>query len=93
MTDGLRLMTNEEVRALVVAAVADPTVDLAIPLGMSLAMREGLRSTVLVSLSRGDYHPAVGDAPGSLTYHDGDQIRAATLSPETELLLPAYLAG
>lgn len=93
MTDELRLMTKEEVRALVVAAVADPTVDLAIPLGMSLAMREGLRSTVLVSLSRGDYHPAVGEAPGSLTYRDGDQIRAATLSPETELLLAAYLAG
>ncbi|MCZ4125989.1 hypothetical protein [Streptomyces sp. H39-S7] len=92
MTNEPKLMTKEEVRALVVAAIADPTVDLSIPLGLSLALREGLRSTVLVSLNRGDYHPAVGDAPGSLTYRDGDQIRAASLSPETELLLAAYLA-
>ncbi|OKK02355.1 hypothetical protein AMK26_22040 [Streptomyces sp. CB03234] len=85
-------MTTEEVRALVVAAVADPTIDLAVPLGLSLAMREGLRSTVLATLTRGDYHPAVDDVPGSLTYRDGDQVRAASLSPESELLLAAYLS-
>ncbi|UKY47430.1 hypothetical protein [Streptomyces inhibens] len=61
------------------------------PLAMSLALREGLRSTVLASLSRRDYHPAVGDVPGSLTYRDGDQIRVVALSPESELLLTAYL--
>ncbi|MGW7292880.1 hypothetical protein ACWGIB_10895 [Streptomyces xiamenensis] len=86
------LMTTENVRALVVAAVADPTVDLSVPLGLSLALREGLRSTVLATLKRGDYHPAVDDVPGSLTYRDGDQVRIVSLSSESELLLPAYLA-
>ncbi|MYV98371.1 hypothetical protein [Streptomyces sp. SID3343] len=84
-------MTTQEVRALVNAALADPTVDLAVPLGLSLALREGLRFAVLATLSRGDYHPAVGDVPGSLTYRAGDQIRVATLSPQSELLLSAHL--
>jgi len=84
-------MTAREARAVVTAALADPEVDLTIPLGMSLALREGLRTTVLSALSRGDYHPAVDDVPGSLTYLDGDQIRVAALSPESELLLRAYL--
>ncbi|WP_128508391.1 hypothetical protein [Streptomyces inhibens] len=51
---------------------------------MSLALREGLRTTVLASLPRRDYHPAMGDVPGSLTYRDGDQTRVVTLSPESE---------
>lgn len=84
-------MTTRETRALVTAALADSTVDLAVPLGMSLALREGLPTEVLAALSRGDYHPAVDEVPGSLTYRDGDQIRVATLSPESELLLRAYL--
>lgn len=84
-------MTAQQTRALIHAALADPAVDLAVPLGLSLALREGLRTTVLASLTRGDYHPAVGEVPGSLTYQDGEQIRAATLSAESELLLAAYL--
>ncbi len=84
-------MTEQETRALVKAALADPNVDLAVPLGVSLAFREGLRTTVLATLTRGDCHPAVGDVPGTLTYGDGDQVRVATLSPESELILSAYL--
>ncbi|QCX82223.1 hypothetical protein C9F11_43215 (plasmid) [Streptomyces sp. YIM 121038] len=84
-------MTAQEITALTTAALADPAVDLAIPLGLTLALREGLPSTVLASLIRGDYHPAAGDAPGALTYRDGDEIRVASLSPESELLLSAYL--
>lgn len=91
MADEPKLMTTQEVRALVVAAVADPSIDLVVPLHLSLALREGLRTTVLATLARGDYHPAVDDVPGSLTYRDGDQVRAASLSPESELLLAAYL--
>ncbi|NGO67872.1 hypothetical protein [Streptomyces boncukensis] len=91
MTGRQGVMTAQETRALVNAALADPTVDLATPLGLSLALREGLRATVLTSLSRGDYHPAVGDTPGSLAYRDGDQVSVATLSPESELLMSAYL--
>lgn len=34
-------MTTEEVRTLVTAALADPSVDLAAPLGMPLMLREG----------------------------------------------------
>jgi hypothetical protein len=82
-------MTAQEVRALTTAALADPAVDLAVPVGLSLALREGLPSTVLASLIRGD--PAVGDTPGALTYRDGDEIRVASLSPESDLLLSAYL--
>lgn len=85
-------MTAQETRALVNAALADPEIDLAVPLRMSLALREGLRAAVRAALTRGDYHPAVGDMPGTLTYRDGDQIRVATLSPESELILAAYLA-
>jgi len=77
---------------LFVAAVADSTIDLFLPLYVSLASREGLRVTALVTLNRGDYHPAVDDVPGSLTYRDGDQVRVASLSPESELLLATYLA-
>lgn len=86
------LMTAQETRALINAALADPELDLAVPLRMSLALREGLRTTVLAALTRGDYHPAVGDVPGTLTYRDGDQVRVATLSPESELILAAHLA-
>ncbi|WP_369253738.1 hypothetical protein [Streptomyces sp. R35] len=89
MTERLPLMTTRETRAVVTAALADSHVDLAIPLGMSPALREGLRTEVLTALSRADYHPAVDDVPGSLTYRDGDQLRVATLSPESELLLRA----
>ncbi|MGW7696497.1 hypothetical protein ACWGMA_48250 [Streptomyces asiaticus] len=91
MTEPQKLMPAQETRALVNAALADPTIDLATPLGISLALREGLRTTVLTALTRGDYHPAVGDVPGSLTYRDGDQVRVVTLSPECELLLSAFL--
>ncbi|MEU6557842.1 hypothetical protein ABZ915_47755 [Streptomyces sp. NPDC046915] len=56
-------------------------------------LREGLRATVLSTLSCGDYHPAVTDAPGSVAYRDGDQIRVVTLSPESELLPSAYLSA
>lgn len=35
--------------------------------------------------------PAVGDVPGTLTYRDGGQVRVVTLSPQSELLLFAYL--
>ncbi|MEY9948424.1 hypothetical protein [Kitasatospora sp. GAS1066B] len=91
MTGRQKLMTEQETRALVNTALEDPDLNLAIPLAISLGLREGLRTAVLASLSRGDYHPAVGDVPGSLTYRDGDQIRVATLSPESELLLSAYL--
>ncbi|MFI0818246.1 hypothetical protein ACH4TX_16060 [Streptomyces sp. NPDC021098] len=92
MDEQQELMTTEEARALVVATLADLTVDLAVPLGMSLALREGLRSSALAGLSRWDYHPAVGDVPGSLTYRDDEQVRIVSLSPESELLLSAYLA-
>ncbi|KOG67375.1 hypothetical protein ADK47_09495 [Streptomyces rimosus subsp. rimosus] len=85
------LMTTQEIRALINAALAAPSIDLAVPLGMSLMLREGLRTTVLTALSRADYHPAVDDVPGSLTYRDGDHVRVATLSPETEFLLAAHL--
>src|SRR5882757_4142681 len=91
MTGRQKLLTTQETRALVNATLADPTVDLAFPLGISLALREGLPTTVLTTLSRGDYHPAVGDVPGSLTYRDGGQVRVVRLSPEPELLLSAYL--
>ncbi|MEU5435455.1 hypothetical protein AB0G73_19040 [Streptomyces sp. NPDC020719] len=91
MTGRQKLMTAREIQAFVNAALADPAIDLAVPLGISLASREGLRSTVLAGLSRGDYHPAVGEVPGSLTYQDGDQVRVVTLSPESELLLSAHL--
>ncbi|MFF8432809.1 hypothetical protein [Streptomyces bacillaris] len=91
MTEPKNLMTADEIRALVVAAVADPSVNLSIPLTMSLAFREGMRSDVLARLKRGDYHPAVGEAPGSLTYQHGEQVRSVSLSPESELLLAAYL--
>lgn len=92
MTDRQMLMTPQETRALVLAALAEPTINLAVPLGMSLALREGPRTTVLTGLSRGDYRPAVGDVPGSLTYRDGDQVRIVSLSLESELLLSAHLA-
>jgi hypothetical protein len=85
-------MMTEEVRAPVTTALADPTVDLAAPLGMSLMLREGLHATVLAGFSRGDHQTSVGDGPGSLNYHDGDQVRVGSLSPESELLLSAYLA-
>ncbi|MEU6355955.1 hypothetical protein ABZ896_42705 [Streptomyces sp. NPDC047072] len=91
MTGQLRAMTMQEVRALVNAALVDDTVDLVAPLAMSLALREGLRATVLTGLSRGDYLPAVGDAPGSLAYAHGGQVRMVALSPESELLLSAHL--
>jgi hypothetical protein len=35
MTAEPKLMTTEEVRTLVVAAVADPTIDLSVPLSLS----------------------------------------------------------
>ncbi|MFE0062978.1 hypothetical protein [Streptomyces sp. NPDC059003] len=91
MTARPTLMTAKEAPALVTMALADSAIDLAVTLGMSLALREGLHTTVLTALSRGDYHPAVDDVPGHLTYRDGDQIRVAVLSPESELLLRAYL--
>ncbi|MBC9729669.1 hypothetical protein [Streptomyces sp. TRM68367] len=91
MTGRQKLMTTDGIREFVNAALADPAVDLAIPLAMSLALREGLGATVLTTLSRGDYHPSVGDVPGSLTYRDGDEIKVAKLSTESELLLSAYL--
>ncbi|GGU68608.1 hypothetical protein GCM10010211_37460 [Streptomyces albospinus] len=84
-------MTAEEIRKLVTAALTDPTVDLATPLALTLAFREGLRNAALADLARGDYHPAVGDVSGSLTYRHGDQVRIVSLSPESELLLAAYL--
>ncbi|MEV5338344.1 hypothetical protein AB0K93_07635 [Streptomyces sp. NPDC052676] len=93
MTERPQIMTVEQTRALVNAALADDNVDLAVPLGISLATNEGLPITALSSLSRGDYHPAVGDVPGSLTYQDGDQVRVVTLSPQSELLLSAYLSA
>ncbi len=86
------MMTVEQTRELVNAALADDAVDLSVPLMFSLALNEGLRSSVLPTLSRGDYHPAVGDVPGSLTYLDGDQVHVVTLSPQSELLLAAYLS-
>ncbi|MEV0443519.1 hypothetical protein AB0I84_18510 [Streptomyces spectabilis] len=91
MTKEPKLMTMEEVQALVNAALADPTIDLSAPTMMSLAMREGMRANLLGALNRGDYHPAVGDAPGSLTYRAGGQVSTVPLSPESELLLSAYL--
>ncbi|MEU7156013.1 hypothetical protein AB0A98_06150 [Streptomyces chrestomyceticus] len=91
MSEREKLMTTQQVRELVNSALADPAIDLSVPLAMSLALREGLRTTVLTDLSRGDYHPAVGETPGSLTYRDGDQVRVIRLSPESELLLSAHL--
>ncbi|MCX5238955.1 hypothetical protein OG824_27510 [Streptomyces prunicolor] len=91
MTGPHRLMAQQEIRDLINAALADPMVDLAVPLTMSLVFREGLRATVLTEVSRANYHPAVGEAPGSLTYRAGHRILAVTLSPESELLLSAYL--
>jgi hypothetical protein len=76
-------MTAQETRALVNAALADPTVDLAIPLGLSLALREGLRATVLSSPSRGDHHPAVGDVPGSLILVDAECLAGAAPPSKT----------
>ncbi|MEV0437718.1 hypothetical protein AB0I84_22970 [Streptomyces spectabilis] len=92
MTERAEMMTVEQIRVLVNAALADDAVDLSVPLMFSLALNEGLRSSVLPTLSRGDYHPAVGNVPGSLTYLDGDQVRVVTLSPQSELLLSAYLS-
>ncbi|MGW7521751.1 hypothetical protein ACWGJ2_39925 [Streptomyces sp. NPDC054796] len=91
MAERQKLMTLQEIRALVNAALADDSLDLAVPLYISLAFREGLRSAVLAGVSREDYHPAVGDVPGSLTYRAGGQLYVVTLSPESELLLSAYL--
>jgi hypothetical protein len=93
MTERPQIMTVEQARALVNTALADDNVDLAVPLGISLATNEGLPIRALSSLSRGDYHPAVGNVPGSLTYQDGGQIRVVTLSPQSELLLSAYLSA
>ncbi|WP_445517560.1 hypothetical protein [Streptomyces sp. NEAU-174] len=45
-------MTAQETRALVNAALADPTVDLAIPLGISLAFR-GPRRLSMISMPFG----------------------------------------
>ncbi len=78
MTEQPKLMTARDIRIFVNAALADPEVDLAIPLGLSLALREGLHTAILTTVSRGDYHPAVGDVPGSLTYRHGDQFCVAT---------------
>ncbi|MFE9601525.1 hypothetical protein [Streptomyces hokutonensis] len=91
MTGLHRLMTQQGAQDLINAALADPTVDLAVPLTMSLVLREGLRATALREVSRANYHPAVGEAPGSLTYRAGHRILLVTLSPESELLLSAYL--
>lgn len=91
MTGQHSAMTMQQVREFVNAALADDSIDLAVPVVMSLAFREGLRTTVLGRLSRGDYHPAVGGVPGSLTYVDGGQVRVVALSPESEMLLSAYL--
>ncbi len=84
-------MNEQQINDLVNATLADPTIDLAVPLAMSLAFREGLPTTVLTELSRGDYHPAVGDSHGSLTYIADGQVRVVTLSQESENLLSAYL--
>lgn len=51
----------------------------------------GLRTAVLASLPRADYHPAAGEAAGVLTYCDGDQVRSAKLSWESEVLGAAVL--
>ncbi|MEU8887301.1 hypothetical protein [Streptomyces sp. NPDC048442] len=91
MTEQTNEMPSGEAKALMNRVLSDPKADLAVPLALSLLMREGLHSRVLATLSRGDYHPAVEGVPGSLTYRDGDQMRAATLSSESELLLSAYL--
>ncbi|MFS0695053.1 hypothetical protein [Streptomyces nitrosporeus] len=91
MTGQPKLMTAKETRTLVHVALADPEVDLTVPLGLSPALREGLRTPVLAALSRGDHHPAVGDVLGRLTYQDGDRVRVAALSAESELLLSACL--
>ncbi|MGA5134401.1 hypothetical protein ACPCTO_31870 [Streptomyces olivoreticuli] len=93
MTELPQVMTVEQARALMNAALADDERDLAVPLALSLALREGLPTKVLLGLSRGDYHPAVNDVPGNLTYRDGDQVRVVTLSPPSELLLSAYLSS
>ncbi|CAM5703600.1 hypothetical protein SALBM311S_00635 [Streptomyces alboniger] len=80
-------MTTEGICEFGNAALADPAVDLAMP----LALHEGLGATVLTTLPPGDYHPSVGDVPGSLTYRGGGDIKVAKLSTESELLLSAYL--
>lgn len=47
----------------------DPTVDLVTAPGVVARVpRGGLRTAVLASLPRADYHPAVGEVPGILTY-------------------------
>ncbi|MFJ9848362.1 hypothetical protein [Streptomyces sp. NPDC101150] len=92
MTEWQKLMTVEEARAPVNAALADPGVGLAVPLGLSLAPRAGLPATARSTLRRGDYHPAAADVPGSVTYGDGDQIRVVTFSNESERLLSACLS-
>ncbi|MEU5431102.1 hypothetical protein AB0H73_36615 [Streptomyces olivoreticuli] len=93
MTERPQVMPMGQARALMNAALADDELDLAAPLALSLALREGLPTRVLSALSRGDYHPAVNDVPGNLTYRDGDQVRVVTLSPPSELLLAAYLSS
>jgi len=88
-------MTAQETRSLVNAALADPKVGLAIPLGMSLVLREGPRTKVLATLNRGDYHPGVSDVPGSVTCRDGGQVRVISLSLESALVAagPTALPG
>ncbi|MGW0875340.1 hypothetical protein ACWD3Z_33365 [Streptomyces sp. NPDC002740] len=53
MTVRPTLLTTTETRAFVTEMLADSTVGRAVPLGMSLALREGLRTTVLAALSCG----------------------------------------
>ncbi|KPI02902.1 hypothetical protein OK074_5052 [Actinobacteria bacterium OK074] len=84
-------MTDQDIQTFVNATLADLNVDLSVPLAISLAGREGLRTEALTSSSRGDYHPAVGDVPGSLTYRDRDRLQIVALSPGSELILSAYL--
>ncbi|MGI5337714.1 hypothetical protein ACQEVS_10095 [Streptomyces sp. CA-181903] len=93
MTEQPQIMSAEQAGALVGGALADDGLDLAVPLALSLALREGLPNRVLSGLSRGDYHPAVDGVPGSLTYRDGDQVRVVALSPQSELLLSGYLSA
>ncbi|KDR62723.1 hypothetical protein ACH4MU_15560 [Streptomyces albidoflavus] len=78
------------VRRLIDASLDDPTINLSVPTMLSLAGREGLRLDTLAELNRGDYHPGVGQAPGTLTYRRGEEVVAVPLSPESELLLSAY---
>ncbi|MFC1435312.1 hypothetical protein ACEZDB_32200 [Streptacidiphilus sp. N1-3] len=84
-------ITSEQIDELVSGALADPSIDLALPLALSFSMREGLRRSVMTGLSRADYQPAVDGAPGLLTYLVGGQLHSVSLSPESELLLSAYL--